>query len=65
MNWWGPVIVFAIPVSFSILVLLGVAICNRILWNRMKARHRREWESIRRETEAMFKAWENAGKDWP
>ena len=65
MNWWEPAIVFAIPVSFSILVLLGVAIRNRILWNRMKARHRREWESIRRETEAMFKAWENAGKDWP
>ena len=65
MNWWEPAIAFAIPVSFSILVLLGVAIRNRILWNRMKARHRREWEAAQREAEAMFKAWETAGKDWP
>ena len=65
MNWWEPVIVFAVPVAFCILVVLGAAIRNRIAWNRMKARHRREWESIQRETEAMFKAWEMAGKDWP
>lgn len=65
MNWWEPAIVFAAPAALGILVALGAAIHNRIAWNRMKARHRREWESIQRETEAMFKAWETAREDWP
>lgn len=58
MSWWEPVIAFAVPATFGILVALGAEIRNRIAWNRMKARHRGEWEAMQCRTESMFKSLE-------
>lgn len=54
MDWTALLALFLIAASPGVLLLLAAIIRNRILWNRMKARHRREREEQQQRMGAML-----------